>query len=124
MTDSDATAVTDEAEEAEEASARADDLGHDRVHPRPQTYVAVAAILAVVTAGEIWLSYADQVTAAAATSGLLVLMAVKFVMVTLWFMHLRFDAPIFKKLFWGGLALAVAVYAIVLASSHVFLFGV
>jgi len=34
--------------------------------------------------------------------------------VVLWFMHLRFDSPIFRRLFATGLALALSVYLIVL----------
>ena len=42
------------------------------------------------------------------------LSVVKFALVVLWFMHLRFDNPIFKRIFVFGLMLAVVVYLIVL----------
>jgi cytochrome c oxidase subunit 4 len=40
--------------------------------------------------------------------------AVKFSLVVLWFMHLRFDSRIFRRLFISGMILAISVYAIVL----------
>jgi len=42
----------------------------------------------------------------------------KFGVVVAYFMHLRFDSPIFRRLFIGGLTLAVVVYTLVL-----FMFG-
>ena len=51
---------------------------------------------------------------------LLVLMAVKFWLVVQFFMHLKFDAKIFGRLFWTGLLLAVSVYVAALATFQVF----
>ena len=51
---------------------------------------------------------------------LLVLMSVKFWLVVLFFMHLKFDAKIFGRLFWTGLLLALGVYAAALATFQVF----
>ena len=51
---------------------------------------------------------------------LLVLMAMKFWLVVLFFMHLKFDAKIFGRLFWTGLLLALGVYAAALATFQVF----
>ena len=51
---------------------------------------------------------------------LLLLMSVKFLLVVLFFMHVKFDAPIFGRLFWTGLGLAVAVYLAALATFQVF----
>ena len=51
---------------------------------------------------------------------LLLLMATKFLLVVLLFMHVKFDAPIFGRLFWTGLALAVAVYLAALSTFQVF----
>jgi caa(3)-type oxidase subunit IV len=41
---------------------------------------------------------------------------IKFALVVLWFMHLRFDNPFFRQLFFAGLALAVIVFGIALAT--------
>lgn len=87
--------------------------GHGN-HPSPGQYVEIGVILAVVTAVEVALFFADiprQVT----VPSLLALTAVKFVLVALWFMHLRFDAKLLGRLFYGGLALAAVIYSVVLA---------
>ena len=48
-------------------------------------------------------------------------MAIKFVLVVLFFMHLKFDAKIFGRLFWAGFFLAVAVYVAALATFKFFI---
>jgi len=47
-------------------------------------------------------------------------MAVKFSLVALFFMHLRFDSKLCRRLFVTGIILAIIVYAIALTSLHVF----
>ena len=47
---------------------------------------------------------------------LIVLSALKFSMVVMWFMHLRFDNRLFSGLFVGGLMLAAALFVVVLAT--------
>ena len=73
----------------------------------------VAVALAVATAIEVAWYYAS-VPHALFVALLLFLSFVKFSLVVLWFMHLRFDSPIFRRLFSTGLALALSVYLIVL----------
>lgn len=91
-------------------------------HPRPSAYVGIALILAFVTALEVGMFYVDDVDDWAVTTLLLVMMAVKFILVASWFMHLRFETPLFKRLFYGGLILAVAAYSVFLGASGVFPF--
>jgi cytochrome c oxidase subunit 4 len=83
------------------------------VHPGPREYVKVAIALSIATAIEVAWYYAD-VPHAAFVALLLFLSFVKFSLVVLWFMHLRFDSLIFRRLFATGLALALSVYLIVL----------
>lgn len=85
------------------------------VHPGPKEYVTVGLILAVVTIVEVALYYID-IAQGALLGMLLVLSAVKFVLVVLWFMHLQFDSPLFSTLFTGGMMLVLALFIIVLAS--------
>ena len=85
------------------------------VHPGPRKYVGVAVILAIITLGEVAIYYVESL------SGILVplLIAfafVKFLLVVSWFMHLRFDSRVFRRLFVTGLVLALAVFAVVLAT--------
>lgn len=88
-------------------------------HPRPQEYVKVAVFLAVVTAIEVGVYYLSGLRRVLPAL-LLTLSAVKFGMVVLWFMHLKFDSRIFRRLFVVGIGLALTVYAIVLASLGIF----
>jgi cytochrome c oxidase subunit 4 len=82
-------------------------------HPGPRQYVGVAVVLAIATALEVGLYYLDLPHGLLATL-LLFFAVVKFSLVALWFMHLRFDSRIFRRLFVTGLILAMAVYLIVL----------
>jgi cytochrome c oxidase subunit 4 len=47
---------------------------------------------------------------------LLVFSAAKFLLVVLWFMHLKFDSRIFSTMFVTGFLIAVAVFVVVLAT--------
>jgi len=49
------------------------------------------------------------------------MMAIKFVMVVSYFMHLKFDNKLFSWLFYAGLFLAVGVYVTALSTFHFFL---
>ncbi|HEY3485395.1 MAG TPA: cytochrome C oxidase subunit IV family protein [Ilumatobacteraceae bacterium] len=82
-------------------------------------YVQVAAILAFITALEVFASYTDWL-GSAFIPVLLILMAIKFVMVVSFFMHLKFDSAIFSWLFYSGLFLAVGVYVAALLTFHFF----
>jgi cytochrome c oxidase subunit 4 len=86
----------------------------DQAHPGPRQYVIVAVVLAVVTGLEVALFYVEFLSSTAVVTGLLLLMTIKFALVVLWFMHLRFDPPVFKRLFVTGLVLALSVFLIVL----------
>lgn len=92
------------------------DASHD--HPSDWAYVKIALILAVITAVEV-ITYFDSVFFSWGSfliPSLLVMMVVKFWLVATWFMHLKFDNPIFAKMFVGGLLIAVAVYVATLAA--------
>jgi caa(3)-type oxidase subunit IV len=89
---------------------------HERPHPGPGEYVKIAAILAVVTAIEVGAYYVTGLSDAILSAALLVMMVIKFALVGLWFMHLRFDSPMFRRLFVGGIILALVIYTIVLVT--------
>ena len=82
-------------------------------------YVKVAAMLAVMTALEVTLTYLDLPGGVFMTA-LLGLMVLKFWTVVSYFMHLKFDNPIFTKLFYSGLILAVLVYSAALLTFQFF----
>jgi len=88
---------------------------YDEGHPGPEVYVRVGLALAAITALEVAIVYIDLV--AGVFIGLLLALSLsKFVLVVLWFMHLRFDNPMFSHMFWGALLLAVALFTVVLAT--------
>ena len=84
----------------------------DAYHPGPGEYIQIGIILAVLTGLEVAL-YFLEIDAVIATPALLVLTAMKFLLVVLWFMHLRFDNPVFRRLFVFGTVLAFAVFSVV-----------
>jgi cytochrome c oxidase subunit 4 len=86
----------------------------DQAHPGPREYVLIAVVLAVVTGLEVALFYVDFLSSTAVITALLLLMTIKFALVVLWFMHLRFDPPVFKRLFVAGLVLALSVFLVVM----------
>lgn len=90
------------------------DSDNEQWHPGVAQYVEIGVILAVITAVEVSLFYAD-LAAGITVPTLLVLTVVKFSLVILWFMHLRFDHRLFRRLFLSGIALALAVFAIVIS---------
>ena len=91
--------------------------GHE--HPSDLQYVWVALFLALVTGAEVAMSYIDMATAIYIPV-LMVMMIVKFSVVVLWFMHLRFDSRLFRRLFLAGIVLAAGVYLAFLLSMQYF----
>lgn len=85
-------------------------------HPEPRTYVAVAVVLAVVTGAEVGIYYITALSDAMLVAGLLAFALVKFALVAGFFMHLRFDSRMFRRLFVTGVVLAIIVFAIVLST--------
>jgi cytochrome c oxidase subunit 4 len=89
-----------------------------RPHPRPRDYWKIAVVLAVITAAEVAVTYLDGLGAVVAP--LLIAMAVaKFWLVVAFFMHLRFEAPIYRNLFLIGVIATPILFGVVL-----FTFGV
>lgn len=82
-------------------------------HPTPRKYVGVAIVLAILTAIEVTISYVDSLRSILVYV-LLVLALVKFQLVAAWFMHLRFDNAIFRRLFITGIVTALLVFSVVL----------
>lgn len=82
-------------------------------------YIRIAVILAAITGLEVSTYYVDF--GVLFLPALLIMMAIKFVMVVSYFMHLKFDNKVFSFLFYAGLALAVGVYAAFLATFKFFI---
>ena len=83
-------------------------------HASNRFYVAIAMILAVFTALEVMVFYVEAL-APFLFPILMVLMCVKFAMVVMFFMHLKFDRPLLTGVFAGGLFMATFVIVVLLA---------
>jgi len=105
--------------EPQTTGVRARHTGAVARHPSPKEYVRIAIILGVVTALEVAVYYVDAVRDLLIP--LLFLFAlIKFTLVVLWFMHLKFDSRTYARFFVMGLAGAITLYLIVLLTFRVF----
>ncbi len=89
-----------------------------KTHKSNRYYIVVAVILAAITALETstyWINYGRLFMPL-----LLSMMTIKFFMVVMVFMHLKFDNKAFWYLFLSGLGLAVGVYVTMLLSFEFF----
>ncbi len=77
-------------------------------HPTWKTYVVVGAILTAITAIEVAIFYIPALHGIIVPA-LLSLSALKFFIVVLFYMHLKFDSRIFGRVFFAPLLLATLV---------------
>jgi cytochrome c oxidase subunit 4 len=69
----------------------------------------VALILTVITIVEVWAYYIPSFVASALfVPALLIMSAAKFIIVVMFYMHLKYDHKLFRALFTGPLIIAVA----------------
>lgn len=90
-----------------------------QAHPTPFTYVAIAIILGIITAvefGAIYLNLNKSVIIPIFGA----MSAVKFAIVAMFYMHLKFDDRIFSALFVGGVLLAGAMILTLISLFAVF----
>jgi cytochrome c oxidase subunit 4 len=94
--------------------------GHaEHAHPTWKQYKWVAFWLTLITAVEVWVYYIPAFVATPIfVPALLIMSAVKFVIVVMFYMHLKYDHWIFRRIFVGSLAIAIATLFALL-----FLFG-
>jgi cytochrome c oxidase subunit 4 len=90
-------------------------------HPTPKEYVRIGLILGVITAFEVGTYYLQDTLGGWLIPILFIAAIVKFSIVVLWFMHLKFDSKTYARFFVMGVALAVTLYIVVLMSLRVFL---
>ena len=77
-------------------------------HPGAKEYLAIAVVLTVITAIEVAVFYVPQLKNVLIPT-LLTLSAVKFGLVAMFYMHLKFDHRLFSWLFVVPMALAAVV---------------
>jgi cytochrome c oxidase subunit IV len=95
---------------------RDDAAPHEHDHPSDLKYIKVALFLAALTALEVGTYFVEDASTTFLVVTLIPMMVIKFGTVILYFMHLRYDNPLFKRVFLFGLILAVIVFAIALTS--------
>ena len=102
------------------ADAHGADAHHEEEHhPQWATYWKVALILTLITVVEVWVYYIPAFAASKAfVPTLLIMSAVKFAIVVMFYMHLKYDHKVFRVLFTGPLLIAMATMVVLL-----FLFG-
>ena len=92
--------------------------GLEHTHPSPVKYVGIAILLAIITALEVGLYYMNM-PAALFVPFLMVLACLKFTLVAAFFMHLKFDSPMLRRVFIMGIILASVVYTVALLTLRV-----
>ena len=96
------------------------DIEHESEHAHPGVgqYVEIGIILAVMTLIEVVLyeSFDGGLNLTVGITALIILTILKFGLVVMWFMHLRFDHKLFRRLMLVGILLSLFVYGIVAAN--------
>lgn len=119
MSDTERTVELAHGAEAETGLPRPRGAGHVARHPSPKEYIRIAIVLGIVTAAEVAVYYIEAVEDLLIP--LLFLFAViKFTLVVLWYMHLKFDSRTYARFFVMGLSGAITLYLIVLLTFRVF----
>ena len=92
---------------------------HAETHVDWSTYRWVALVLFVMTIVEVWIYYLPAFVATPwFIPTILLLAAMKFAIVVMFYMHIKYDAKLFRALFVGPLTIAVSILIALL-----FLFG-
>ena len=77
-------------------------------HPGPKTYAIIAAILCVITAVEYGIFSAESLRSILVPV-LVVLSTIKFSLVVMFYMHLKFDHAIFTRILLAGILVGFVV---------------
>jgi cytochrome c oxidase subunit IV len=103
----DTHASTTDLPESTEAHAHASHGEEEHAHPTWSTYWKVALILGLITVAEVWAYYIPSFVAGRGfIPTLLILSALKFTIVVMFYMHLKYDHRLFRVLFTGPLLVA------------------
>ncbi len=92
--------------------------GLEHHHPSPVKYVGIAVLLAIITSLEVAIYYINMPDGLM-VAFLLVLAILKFSLVAAFFMHLKFDSPMLRRVFIAGIILAGVVYTVALLTLRV-----
>jgi cytochrome c oxidase subunit 4 len=101
----------------EQMSTQAPTHPTEHAHPGAREYIIIATILGAITAVEVTVYYMGALRPILPHT-LIVLSAVKFAMVVMFYMHLKFDHRIFSGMFLFGLATAAFTIIVFIALFH------
>jgi cytochrome c oxidase subunit 4 len=88
-------------------------------HPSPKTYILIGLILGIITAVEVSAYYIPAwENSRIYVPSMLIMSAAKFIIVVMFYMHLKYDHRLFRSLFTGPFLIAAVTLIILL-----FLFG-
>jgi cytochrome c oxidase subunit 4 len=106
-----------------EALAHAPRREEEHAHPTWSTYWKVALILSLITVGEVWAYYLPSfVGSRGFVPTLLFLSGLKFAIVVMFYMHLKYDHRIFRVLFTGPLLVAaITLIGLMFLFGHLFI---
>ena len=94
------------------ATAARDAAAHDGGHESHlKVYVMIGVILTIITAAEVAIFYIEALAPVLVPS-LLIMSAGKFLLVVYYYMHLKFDHPVFSRVFFGPMLLAIMFVAV------------
>ena len=82
---------------------------HQANHPSPAKYIQIAIILTLITVFEVAIYYVDFISKNAFITIFLGMSLVKFIIVAMFYMHLKFDNRLFTLLFIAGLILGTGL---------------
>ena len=101
-----------------QVNSKPHDTVGEEAHPTVSTYVKIALILAVITLIEVGVFYI-KFDRTAFIILFVFLSGIKFAIVIMFYMHLKFDHALFSKLFLGGLTIAAGALFALLALFHI-----
>jgi cytochrome c oxidase subunit 4 len=84
------------------------DDDHEAHHPSWKFYVMIGLVLTIITAAEVAIFYVPQLESILIPS-LLIMSLAKFILVVMFYMHLKFDHAVLSRVFVAPLVLAVLV---------------
>jgi cytochrome c oxidase subunit IV len=94
-------------------------MGEVHEHPTWKQYKWVALILTLITILEVWVYYIPSFVATKLfVPSLLIMSAVKFAIVVMFYMHLKYDHKLFRALFTGPLIIAILTMLVLLLLFH------
>jgi cytochrome c oxidase subunit IV len=93
-------------------------MGEVHEHPTWKEYKWVALILTLITIVEVWVYYTPFSKTPFFVPVLLTMSIIKFTIVVMFYMHLKYDHKLFRALFTGPLTIAMSTLIALL-----FLFG-